>query len=47
MSAVINEGLPECIHEWEEFIDPQSGGWMRCRKCGRAVDCEDPDMDLG
>jgi len=27
-------------HEDEEFIDPQSGGFTRCRTCGRDVDCE-------
>jgi hypothetical protein len=36
------------IHDWEELIDPRTGGWMRCRKCGKSVDCEDPDgEDLG
>jgi hypothetical protein len=32
-------------HDWEEFIDPNSGGYMRCKKCGAVIDCEDPDGD--
>jgi len=36
-----------CVHDWEELIDPGSGGWMRCKKCGKSIDCEDPDGDLG
>lgn len=34
-------------HEDEEFIDPRSGGFTRCKTCGRDVDREDPDGDLG
>jgi hypothetical protein len=34
-------------HEDEEFIDPRSGGFVRCKTCGRDVDIEDPDGDLG
>lgn len=34
-------------HDFEEFIDPQSGGFIRCLDCGKEVDCEDPDGDLG
>jgi hypothetical protein len=30
-------------HDWEELIDPQSGGFMRCKRCGHAVDCEGED----
>lgn len=29
-------------HEWEAFIDPRSGGFVRCRICGISRDCEDP-----
>jgi hypothetical protein len=32
-------------HDFEELIDPRSGGFMRCRDCGKEVDCEDPDGD--
>lgn len=35
------------FHVYQEFIDPQSGGWMRCKDCSKAVDCEDPDGDMG
>lgn len=34
-------------HEWKEYIDPRSGGFKRCMKCGLDIDCEDPDGDLG
>ena len=34
-------------HYFEEFIDPQSGGFVRCRVCGLEIDREDPDGDLG
>lgn len=34
------------FHDDEEFIDPNSGGFVRCRDCGRTIDCEDPDWDL-
>lgn len=34
-------------HDWQEFIDPRSGGFVRCCKCGAERDCEDPDGDLG
>ncbi len=34
-------------HDYQEFIDPHSGGFIRCRKCGKEIDCEDPDEDLG
>ncbi len=34
-------------HDWEEFVDPHSGGFVRCGKCGLTEDCEDPDGDLG
>lgn len=27
-------------HDFEEFIDPESGGFVRCRNCGHTVDCE-------
>lgn len=43
---VISPGDSFCVHDWEELIDPESGGWMRCKTCGRAIDCEDPDGDL-
>lgn len=33
-------------HEWEEKIDPKSGGFIKCSDCGFQVDCEDPDGDL-
>ena len=26
--------------EYEEFIDPDSGGFQRCTNCGREIDCE-------
>jgi hypothetical protein len=35
------------FHDWEECIDPKSGGFIRCRVCGYSIDCEDPDGDLG
>lgn len=35
------------FHDYEEFIDPQSGGFVKCRDCGKTIDCEDPDGDLG
>lgn len=34
-------------HDNEEFIDPNSGGFTRCKSCGHEVDREDPDGDLG
>jgi hypothetical protein len=34
-------------HDYEKFIDPESGGFMRCRKCGKTVDCEDPEHEEG
>ncbi len=34
-------------HDWEEFIDPHRGGFIRCRLCGKEIDCEDPDGDIG
>ncbi len=34
-------------HDWQELIDPQSGGFIRCSKCNLTRDCEDPDGDLG
>ncbi len=34
-------------HDYEEFIDPHSGGFIRCKRCGKTIDCEDPDGDLG
>ena len=33
------------FHDWQEFIDPQSGGYHRCRDCGKVEDLEDPDGD--
>ena len=35
------------FHDYQEFIDPDSGGFVRCKDCGKEVDCEDPDGDLG
>jgi hypothetical protein len=29
-----------CSHDWEELIDPNSGGFVRCKKCGKEEDCE-------
>ncbi len=29
------------FHDEEEFIDPQSGGFTRCKDCGMEVDRED------
>jgi hypothetical protein len=34
-------------HDWQEFIDANSGGFIRCSRCGAERDCEDPDGDLG
>lgn len=34
-------------HDWQPFIDPRSGGFVRCSHCGKEQDCEDPDGDLG
>jgi hypothetical protein len=34
-------------HDDQELIDPESGGYIKCRDCGREIDCEDPDGDLG
>lgn len=31
------------FHDDQEFIDPQSGGFVRCRTCGRDLDCEDSE----
>jgi len=33
-------------HDYEECIDPKSGGYVRCKDCGHTVDCEDPDGDI-
>lgn len=44
------EKSDECLylgHDWEEFIDPNSGGFICCKNCGESRDCEDPDGDLG
>ena len=30
-------------HDDEEFIDPRSGGFTRCKDCGRDVDREDDE----
>jgi hypothetical protein len=30
-------------HDWQEFIDPDSAGFMKCRDCGKEVDCEGVD----
>jgi hypothetical protein len=30
-------------HEFEEFIDPKSGAFVRCKKCGYEVDCEEDE----
>jgi len=30
-------------HEDEEFIDPRSGGFVRCKICKRDMDCEGQD----
>lgn len=35
------------FHDYKEYIDPQSGGFIKCKDCGKTVDCEDPDGDLG
>lgn len=34
-------------HDSQTFIDPDCGGFIRCLKCGKEIDCEDPDGDLG
>lgn len=34
-------------HDYQPFIDPRSGGFIRCKDCGKEVDCEDPDGDMG
>jgi hypothetical protein len=33
-------------HDYQEFIDPKSGGFDRCKTCGHEVDREDPDRDI-
>jgi hypothetical protein len=43
----MNEDCVYLGHDWEEFIDPRSGGFIRCKRCGAERDCEDPDGDLG
>lgn len=30
-------------HDEEEFIDPKSGGFTRCKTCGRDVDREESE----
>jgi hypothetical protein len=30
-------------HDDEEFIDPRSGGFVRCKDCGRDMDCEESE----
>jgi hypothetical protein len=30
-------------HDYEELIDPESGGFIRCKDCGKEVDCEGTD----
>ena len=45
MNETAKDGGP--AFAYQEFIDPQSGGFMRCKDCGKEVDCEDPDGDLG
>jgi hypothetical protein len=30
-------------HNDEEFIDPQSGGFVMCMTCRRQIDCEESD----
>lgn len=30
-------------HDEEEFIDPKSGGFTRCKDCGRDVDREESE----
>jgi hypothetical protein len=30
-------------HNYEECIDPNSGGFIRCRDCGHSIDCEGED----
>ncbi len=43
-NAVLTKGQRICFerghHEDEEFIDPQSGGFDRCKTCRRDVDRE-------
>jgi hypothetical protein len=39
--------LERGYHDYKEFIDPKSGGFVECVDCGRQVDCEDPDGDCG
>lgn len=34
------------FHDFQELIDPRSGGFQRCRECGLEQDCEDPDGDV-
>jgi hypothetical protein len=34
-------------HDFQEFIDPKSGGFMRCKDCELEMDCEDPDGESG
>ena len=41
------EGADICqdrgFHDWQEFIDPQSGGFIRCKDCKTEQDCEGCD----
>lgn len=33
--------LERGFHDDQEFIDPESGGFVRCKTCGRDVDFEE------
>lgn len=45
---MIKAGKKRCYaHDFEHFIDPKSGGWVRCKCCGAEYDCEDPECDEG
>lgn len=41
-----NDNCQRGIHDYQEFIDPQSGGFIQCKDCGKQVDCENPDGDV-
>lgn len=47
MSEELTKGQRICFdrgyHDDESFIDPQSGGFDRCKTCGREVDREDSE----
>ena len=47
MSDELTKGQRVCLergyHDDEEFIDPKSGGFTRCKDCGRDIDREESE----